>query len=100
MYLTLHSLVCVNGSIYGEHEADRLRADICDLSSHQIANLTHIALGYAHNLAASGSSFNASRPESNPLSNFASSDRPAMLPKIGAIDARRAFLGCVSVLSA
>ncbi|QYS94225.1 Zn(2)-C6 fungal-type domain-containing protein [Trichoderma simmonsii] len=57
-------------------------ADICDLSNHQITNLTHVALGYAHNLAASGRSFNASRPES------------------GAIDAHRAFLGCVSVLSA
>ncbi|KAL7788431.1 hypothetical protein V8C43DRAFT_287552 [Trichoderma afarasin] len=75
-------------------------ADICDLSSHQITNLTHIALGYAHNLAASGTPFTASRPENNPLVNIASSGRPAMPPQSGAIDAHRAFLGCVSVLSA
>lgn len=82
MHLALHSLVRTNVSIYDDYEADRLRADICDLSNHQITNLTHVALGYAHNLAASGRSFNASQPES------------------GAIDAHRAFLGCVSVLSA
>ncbi|KAJ4864359.1 hypothetical protein T069G_00889 [Trichoderma breve] len=75
-------------------------ADVCGLSSHQITNLTHIALGYAHNLAASGRSFDVSRPENNPLPNIFSSERPAMFPKIGAIEARRAFLGCVTVLSA
>ncbi|KAL7914593.1 hypothetical protein GGI35DRAFT_434777 [Trichoderma velutinum] len=75
-------------------------ADICDLSGHQIANLTYTTLGYAHNLAASGRSPNTSRTENSPLINAASSRGPAMLPKIGAIDARRAFLGCVSVLSA
>ncbi|KAL7958122.1 hypothetical protein V8C34DRAFT_305175 [Trichoderma compactum] len=75
-------------------------ADICDLSNHQIANFTHIALGYAHNLAASGRSFDASRPGNIPIFNISSSERSAILPQSGAVDARRAFLKCVSVLSA
>ncbi|KAK4065150.1 uncharacterized protein Triagg1_8589 [Trichoderma aggressivum f. europaeum] len=75
-------------------------ADICDLSNHQITNLTHIALGYAHYLAASGRSFDASQSGNIPLVSISSSQRSAMLPQSGAIDARRAFLGCVSVLSA
>lgn len=75
-------------------------ADICDLSNHQITNFTHIALGYAHNLAASGMTFTVSRSENNPLINIVSSERAAMLPQNGVIDARRAFLGCVGVLSA
>ncbi|UKZ73328.1 hypothetical protein TrVFT333_000973 [Trichoderma virens FT-333] len=74
-------------------------ADICNLNNHQITNLTYTALGYAHNLAASGRSFNASRRESNPFSNITSTESPAIRLKLGDIDAHRAFLGCVSVLS-
>ncbi|KAL7944672.1 hypothetical protein V8C42DRAFT_325536 [Trichoderma barbatum] len=75
-------------------------ADLCNLTSHQITNLTYTALGYAHNLAASGRSFNTLQRENHALGAIVPAESPALLSKLGAIDAHRAYLGCVSVLSA
>ncbi|KAL7932281.1 hypothetical protein V8C35DRAFT_307887 [Trichoderma chlorosporum] len=75
-------------------------ADLCDLGAHQITNFTYTALGYAHNLAAFKKPRGVRQCEDNLPGNIISAKSPAEIPELRAIDAHRAFLGCVSVLSA